>query len=200
MIPRGIMWHSTGANNPRLSRYIGPDDGILGINLYNNHWNQPKPDGRQVCVHAFIGQDKDGIVRTYQTLPWNHLGWHSGYGPNGSANNLGYIGIELCEDGLEDRNYFYAVYEEAINLTLHLCKKFNLTEEDLIDHAEGHKLGIASNHRDVGHWLSRFGKSMDDVRRDVKKRLEATPKNIPSYLLWPILFKIIKLFKNKTPT
>jgi hypothetical protein len=53
--PKGIMVHSTGANNPWLKRYVGPDDGLLGKNQYNNHWNQDKPDGRQVCVHAFIG-------------------------------------------------------------------------------------------------------------------------------------------------
>ena len=50
--PKGIMVHSTGANNPYLKRYIGPDDGLLGKNQYNNHWNQDKPDGRQVCVHG----------------------------------------------------------------------------------------------------------------------------------------------------
>ena len=27
--PRGIRWHSTGANNPWLKRYVGPDDGLL---------------------------------------------------------------------------------------------------------------------------------------------------------------------------
>jgi N-acetylmuramoyl-L-alanine amidase len=49
---KGIMVHSTGANNPNLRRYVGPDDGLLGKNQYNNHWNTAKPDGRQVCVHA----------------------------------------------------------------------------------------------------------------------------------------------------
>ena len=43
--PKGIMVHSTGANNPNLKRYVGPDDGLLGKNQYNNHWNQDKPDG-----------------------------------------------------------------------------------------------------------------------------------------------------------
>ena len=38
--PKGIMVHSTGANNPWLKRYVGPDDGLLGKNQYNNHWNQ----------------------------------------------------------------------------------------------------------------------------------------------------------------
>ncbi len=38
------------------------DDGLLGTNQYNNHWNQDRPDGRQVCVHAFIGKKlKDGV-------------------------------------------------------------------------------------------------------------------------------------------
>ena len=80
---KGIMVHSTGANNPYLKRYVGPDDGLLGVNKYNNHWNQPTPDGREVCVHAFIGKLADGTIATYQTLPWNHRGWHAG----GAANN-----------------------------------------------------------------------------------------------------------------
>ena len=34
--PKGIMVHSTGANNPWLKRYVGPDDGLLGKNQYNS--------------------------------------------------------------------------------------------------------------------------------------------------------------------
>ena len=56
--PKGIMVHSTGANNPWLKRYVGPDDGLLGKNQYNNHWNQPMD--REVCVHGFIGKLADG--------------------------------------------------------------------------------------------------------------------------------------------
>ena len=37
IIPKGIMVHSTGANNPWLKRYVGPNDGLLGNNQYNNH-------------------------------------------------------------------------------------------------------------------------------------------------------------------
>ena len=51
---KGIMVHSTGANNPWLKRYVGPDDGKLGKNQYNNHWNTYHPGGREVCVHAFM--------------------------------------------------------------------------------------------------------------------------------------------------
>lgn len=164
--PKGIMVHSTGANNPYLKRYIGPDDGLLGKNQYGNHWNQVKPDGRQVCVHAFIGKLADGRIATYQTLPWNHRGWHAG----DSANNS-HIGFEICEDNLGDPLYFAAVYQEAVELCVYLCREYRLTEKNIICHSEGYKLGIASNHGDVMHWFPRYGKSMNDFRGDVKAKL-----------------------------
>jgi len=164
--PKGIMVHSTGANNPWLKRYVGPDDGLLGKNQYNNHWNQDKPGGRQVCVHAFIGKLADGSIATYQTLPWNHRGWHAG----GDANNT-HIGFEICEDGLTDASYFSAVYKEAVELCAHLCKLYGLSEKDIICHSEGYKQGIASNHADVMHWFPKHGKTMDDFRADVRKEL-----------------------------
>ena len=40
---KGIMVHSTGCNNPNVAMYL-------------NYWNQLRPGGRQVCVHAFIGK------------------------------------------------------------------------------------------------------------------------------------------------
>ncbi len=163
---KGIMVHSTGANNPTLKRYVGPDDGKLGVNRYGNHWNTATPDGRQVCVHAFIGKLADGSIATYQTLPWNHRGWHAG----GSANNT-HIGFEICEDGLTDSVYFNAVYKEAVELCAYLCKEFGLTEKDIICHSEGCKMGIASNHGDVMHWFPKHGKSMDTFRADVKALL-----------------------------
>lgn len=174
--PKGIMVHSTGANNPWLKRYVGPDDGLLGSNPYNNHWNQPTPGGRSVCVHAFIGKLKDGSIATYQTLPWDMVGWHSGSGSLGSAknaNNNGYIGFEICEDDLTDPVYFNQVYQEAVELCAYLCKMFNIKPEKpwLICHSEGHQLGIASNHSDVMHWFPRHGKSMDTFRADVAKKL-----------------------------
>ncbi len=165
---KGIMVHSTGANNPNLKRYVGPDDGLLGRNSNNNHWNQPRPDGQQKCVHAFIGKLANGNIATYQTLPWNHRGWHAG----GKANDT-HIGFEICEDGLVDRAYFDKVYQEAVELCAHLCKQYNVKPEKpaLICHSEGYKLGIASNHGDVMHWFPRHGKSMDTFRADVKKLL-----------------------------
>ena len=167
--PKGIMVHSTGANNPNLKRYVGPDDGLLGKNQYNNHWNTAKPGGRQVCVHAFIGKLKDGSIATYQTLPWNHRGWHAG----GAANDT-HIGFEICEDGLTDASYFSAVYKEAVELCVYLCKQYGLTEKNIICHSEGYKLGIASNHGDVMHWFPKHGKSMDMFRAEVKRLLNVS--------------------------
>ncbi len=166
IVPKGIMVHSTGANNPYLKRYVGPDDGLLGKNQYNNHWNQDKPDGLKVCVHAFIGKLNDGTIASYQTLPWNHRGWHAG----GIANDT-HIGIEICEDDLNDPVYFNAVYQEGVELSVHLCRLFNLTEKDIISHYEGYQRGIASNHRDPIHWFSKHGQSMESLREAVKKAL-----------------------------
>ena len=157
--PKGIMVHSTGANNPWLKRYVGPDDGLLGKNQYNNHWNQPMD--REVCVHAFIGKLADGTVATYQTLPWDHRGWHAG----GSANDT-HISFEICEDDLTDADYLDKVYNEAVDLCVYLCGLYGLTEQDIICHCEGCDLGIASNHGDVLHWWPSTGRTWTpSVRR-----------------------------------
>ena len=168
LIPKGIMVHSTAANNPNLKRYVGPNDGLLGVNANNNHWNQPNPDGQQKCVHAFIGQLADGSIATYQTLPWNMRGWHGG----GKANDT-HIGFEICEGVLTDAVYFAAIYKEAVELCAYLCKQYGIKPEYpyLICHSEGYKLGIASNHGDVMHWFPKHGKDMDIFRIEVKKQV-----------------------------
>ena len=169
---RGIMVHSTGANNPYIRRYVGPDDGILGENAHGNHWNRP---GVSACVHAFIGKVADGSIATYQTLPWEMVGWHSGDGSLGhakNANNTGYIGFEICEDDRSDGTYFAAVYREAVELCADLCRTYGLDPAAILCHSEGHAQGIASNHADVMHWFPRHGKSMDTFRADVAAQLQ----------------------------
>lgn len=173
--PKGIMIHSTGANNPNLCRYVAPDDGLLGQNQYGNHWNQPM--SRNVCVHAFIGRLADGSVACYQTLPWDMRGWHCG-----KSGNDTHISIEICEDDRKDRAYFQAVYTLAAEVTANLCREFGLDPREtgvVIDHAEGNKLGIASDHCDIGHWLGAFGLTMDDFREAVAKWLEETKESTP---------------------
>lgn len=171
IVPQGVMVHSTGANNPTLRRYVGPDDGLLGVNPNGNHWNR---SGIDACVHAFIGKLSDGSIATYQTLPWDHRGWHAGTGTSGRSANNTHISFEICEDGLDDRDYFEAVYREAVELTAHLCGLYGLdplADGVVICHSEGYRRGIASGHADVEHWFPRFGKSMDDFRADVTAEL-----------------------------
>ena len=169
--PAGVMVHSTGANNPNLRRYVQPDDGKLGANPNGNHWNRA---GLNACVHAFIGKLADGSIATYQTLPWNRRGWHAASGKKGSANNT-HIAFEICEDGLNDAAYFAAVYGEAVGLTAYLCKLYKLNplqDGVVICHQEGYRRGIASNHADVLHWFPKFGKTMDDFRADVARKMK----------------------------
>lgn len=166
IVPKGVMVHSTGSNNPRVSRYV-PGDEVIGYNTNGNHWNR---SGLTKCVHAFIGKFSDGSIGTVQTLPWNHRGWHAG----GAANNT-HISFEICEDGLTDASYFSAVYREAVELTAMLCKEYGLdplADGVVICHSEGYKRGVASNHADVLHWFPIHGKSMDDFRADVAQEME----------------------------
>ena len=165
--PRGVMVHSTGANNPNLRRYVQPDDGILGVNPNDNDWNRP---GLDVAVHAFIGLTQTGDVAAYQILPWEYRAWHCG----GDANDT-HVSFEICEDALNDRAYLDQTYQVAMELTAELCRKFGLdplAPGVVIDHAEGAELGIASNHADVDHWWSRFGVTMDDFRAGVAQLLQ----------------------------
>lgn len=175
--PVGIMVHSTGANNPLVSRYV-PGNEVIGRNTAGNHWDQSNAEWKHrfgvplnKCVHAFVGKLADGGVGTVQTLPWEMRGWHAGKG----KGNDRYIGFEICEDGLDDPVYFARVYREAVELTAMLCDRFGLdpkAEGVVICHAEGCRMGVASNHADVLHWFSRFEKTMDDFRADVAREME----------------------------
>lgn len=163
--PKGIMIHATAT------------PGVMAGDWFSR-WNKSYKAGeinRQVCVHAFV-DDKE----VWQYLPWNHRGWHAG----GSANDT-HIGIEMCEpaghsytggtmvgyDAQKQAKYFEAVYNNTVELAVELCKEFGLTEKNIIDHSEGHKLGIASNHGDVAHWFPRHDKNMNTFREAVRRAL-----------------------------
>ena len=170
--PRGVMVHSTGANNPYLRRYIAPDDGRLGTPS-PRHWNQ---GGVGACVHAMIGKTADGSVAVYQTLPWTMRSWHCG-----RSGNDTHISFEICEDKLADKSYFQATYQTAVELTAYLCKQFSLDPQAdgvVLCHSEGYARGIASNHADVLHWWGKFGVSMDNFRRDVAEKMKGGERDL----------------------
>ena len=164
--PIGIMMHDTGADNKRLKRYLAPDDGLIGKNDYGNDWNRP---GVGACVHAFIGEDVNGEVQCYQTLPWNMRSWHCGADANGT-----HISIEICQDGKQDRGYFLRSKNAAVELCAKLCMQFGfdpMKQGVLISHYEGYKMGIASGHDDVEDWWPKFGYTMGDFRREVAAKI-----------------------------
>ena len=174
MTPAGILVHSTGANNPNLRRYVQPDDGLIGKNLYGNDYNR----AINQCPHAFIGKDKNGDVRCYQVLPWEIACWGCGRGARGSYNYnpTGHIQFEICEDALTDRGYFEAAFDTAAGLCAFLCQKFGLGVDSIVSHKEAAQAGYASNHGDPENWLSRFGQSMNDFRARVSQKLSADEK------------------------
>ncbi len=188
----GVLWHSTGANNPTLKRYVQPWDNssnkehtdntytnskwheVLGTNSNRNDWNH---SSRQAGLNCWIGKLADGTVTTVQTMPWRYKPWGCGSGSKGSCNS-GWIQFEICEDGLLDKDYFSKAYTEACELTAYICKLYNIDPKGTVTHngvkvptilchQDSYKLGLGSNHGDVYHWFKHHGKTMDSVRNDV---------------------------------
>ena len=190
MTPVGVLIHSTGAVNPNLKRYVQPTDdepdrnqwlSLLGVNANKNDYNHQY---RKMGVNAWIGKLADGSVASIQTLPWDYRPWGCGSGKNGSCNS-GWIQFEICEGNKTDQKYFVAAYQEAVELTAYLCQTFgfnpygavqfkNLTVPVILCHADGHSLGLSSNHADIYSYFKPFGKDMDTFRDDVAAVLSAT--------------------------
>ena len=192
--PIGILIHSTGTNNPTLKRYVQPSDNdprynelinLIGKNIYNNDINHLK-DYYGGGLNAWIGKLADGSVTTLQTMPWNYRPWGCGKGNNGSCNN-GWIQFEICEDNLQNSEYFSLIYNEAIELCAYLCKLYNFDPNGynivngkqipvITCHSEAHSLGMAHNHGDIMHWFPKYGKNMETIRNDITALLNEDQK------------------------
>ena len=215
----GVLWHSTGANNPWLKRYVQPSSNdanysklmeLLGKNQYGNDWNHIE---RQAGLNCWIGKLADGTVTTVQTMPWNYRPWGCGSGSKGSCNS-GWIQFEICEDSLTDKAYFDKVYKEGVEITAYLCKMYNLNPKGtvtvngvkvpvILDHQTSYQLGMGGNHGDVQHWFKRYGKTLDDVRNDVAKLLGEDSTTTPPTETTPsqpstskVLYRVRKSWKD----
>ena len=171
--PSGLMLHSVGCPQPKATAFI-------------TSWN--KPSYNSACVHAFIDAN-DGTI--YQTLPWDHRGWHCG----GSGNNT-HIGVEMCEpacikytsgssftcsDIASARAAAQRTYDSAVELFAKLCRDYGLNPMSAIcSHSEGHKKGIASNHADPQHLWVGLGMNltMDGFRKDVARTMKHDSKQM----------------------
>ena len=167
---KGLMLHSVGCSQPSASVFI-------------KNWNTPNV---QACVHGFIDANTGDV---YQTLPWEHRGWHCG----GAANNT-HIGVEMCEpncitytkganftcsDVTKAKVMVERTYRSAVELFAYLCKEYDLNplaDGVIIAHNEGYARGVASNHADPSHlWKGlNLPYTMDGFRKDVKSAM--TPK------------------------
>lgn len=170
---KGLMLHSVGCPQPNASVFI-------------KNWNTPSYG--TACVHGFI-DGNDGTV--YQTLPWNHRGWHCASGPKGSGNST-HIGVEMCEPASirytggssftcsnlsAARTSVKKTYEAAVELFAYLCKLYGLNptaDGVIISHREGHARGVASNHGDPEHLWNGLGMgyTMNTFRKDVKEKMQ----------------------------
>lgn len=169
---RGQMLHSVGCPQPKASVFV-------------NTWNSPTAG---VCPHGVI-DGNDGTV--YQTLPWNHRGWHCGSGSKGSCNNT-HIGIEMCEPSCikytagvhftcsdMDRAKTVAkrTYQSAVELFAMLNTRYRLNplaDGVIISHKEGCVRGLATNHGDPEHlWKGLgLGYTMDTFRAAVCAKMQ----------------------------
>lgn len=72
------------------------------------------------------------------------------------------------------KDFVKKTYETAVELFAYLCGEYNLNPQKdgvIISHSEGHKRGIASNHGDVEHIWNKYGFTMAQFRKDVKKAM-----------------------------
>lgn len=186
---KGILWHSTGCNNPNIKRYVQPYEGDanyndaiakLGKNTAHNDWNHI---ARQAGLNAWIGKFADGSVGTCQSMPWDYRPWGCGSGAKGSCNN-GWIQFEICEDNLKNKDYAEKVWNEAIDLSVYLCKMYGLNPLGyatcgsasnvpvITCHNDSYKYGVGCNHSDINHWFPKIlGKNMDNARQEIYAKL-----------------------------
>ena len=170
---KGLMLHSVGCSQPSASVFV-------------RNWNT-STNVVQACVHGFIDANTGDV---YQTLPWNHRGWHCG----GAANST-HIGVEMCEpdcityttganfkcsDTAKAKVMVERTYKSAVELFAFLCKKYNLdplADGVIISHSEAYKRGLSTNHADPEHlWKGlKLPYTMDTFRKDVKTAMN------PSY-------------------
>ena len=168
---KGLMLHSVGCPQPNPR-------------VFTKNWNSASYD--RACVHGFVGAEEVIITLPCMEMAGKAMrGWHGG----GSSNNT-HIGVEMCEpdcikytggagfttsDAAAAIAFVKKTTANAVELFARLCLLHNLSPElDIISHAEGFKMGIATNHGDPDHlWRGlKMDYDMDSFRRDVAERME----------------------------
>lgn len=187
---KGLMLHSVGCNQPRAE-------------VFANFWM----NSTDVCCHGVL--QADGTV--YQTLPWNHKGWHCG-----SLANSTHIGVEMtepsqihytsganftCSDKAAAIEQVKGTYKTAVELFAYLCKEYNLDplkDGVIVSHNEGYKRGIASGHADPEHLWNQLGTglTMNGFRQDVAKAMGKATTPTPNIPAQEKLYRVRKSWND----
>ena len=97
--PKGIMLHSTGANNPNLKRYVGPDDGLLGKNQY-------VITSYSIHYTKLYDASRVGVFNNSAQV-WNHTFFWNCMKPAGGGEPTGALAAAInAKWGSFDRNNF----------------------------------------------------------------------------------------------
>lgn len=157
--------------------------------IYNNMNNTSAKWG----VTAILGDFHKGPGRIILALPLKptRRNWGVGSGSKGSFNNS-HVQWEVCEpsghtyaggtmigyDAEKNAEYFARMWSLLVKWNVYIALELGLSAEDICDHAESHRAGMGSNHADLGHWLPKHGKSMNDLRAEVAAILNDTEEEI----------------------
>lgn len=173
--PTGAVNHSIGCAQPSA------DVMYNAMNKTTAGWG----------VTAILGDFHKGAGRIILALPMakgkSRRNWGVGSGSKGSYNNSR-VQWEVCEpsghtyaggtmigyDVAANAEYFARMWALLVKWNVYVAVELGLTAADICDHAESYKAGMGSNHGDLGHWLPKHGKSMNDLRAEVAAILEDT--------------------------
>ena len=192
MMPVGIRtWHCGGSGNNTL---VGCEVcEPINARMLDVNWRTLKQNGKDNTTYAVTmlqkelqawGYDPNGIDGIFgggtktAVIAFQKAVGLSADGVVG-LNTLHALqrrtGSYMAYNVNENQAYFEDVYRKAVFTCAYVLKQLGTSKIDkntICSHAEGHMMGIASNHADVGHWWPKHGKSMDDFRADVKTYMD----------------------------
>lgn len=190
LLPLGVKsWHcGSTANNTHIACEICEP---IQTRLIDVNWNPLYRNGKYNTTWAVTqlqkelqawGYDPNGIdgsfgpgceaaVKKFQQD--NGLSVDGSVGPATKKKLATRTGsyLKYNPNDAETKAYFDNVYAKAVWLYAKILKQVGGKASEIVSHAEGYKLGIASNHADVGHWFPLHGKTMDVFRADVEKAM-----------------------------
>lgn len=176
IVPNGAVNHSVGCAQPN------PDVFFKNMNKASAGWG----------VNAIIGGFHQGEGKIILCLRFDKntkrcsRNWGVGSGKKGSWNNTR-IQWEICEpaghtyaggtmigyDVAKNQPFFDRMWKLVVAWNVYCAKIFGYDPCMIGDHAESYKAGMGGNHGDVAHWWPKHGKTMDDLRAEVKAILDA---------------------------